>query len=248
MQTPNATRAAAAVALLACASATTLALPENASVGFDGGDPSGFIGNAFFEAAGGNPNGNARFLLESFGIELRTGGLGEPSNPAFLGDYSSFDAVTFDLDVRVDSISFFGSEVPRDLGVTLIDRDIEGPSGASGVFLPLGVISSSLTGDWTNLAYTIDDPTQETLPAGVIGFGDEDPDTFEPILPDGATFATVLAGVDEVRFTTFVPGFFFGFTNFDVRFDNVRVTVPAPATTLLLGGVGLCAMRRRRAG
>ena len=72
------------------------------------------------------------------------------------------------------------------------------------------------------------DPTQTDLPQGWGGSGDEDPNTFEPILPADRTFADVLAGVDEVVFTTFVPGFFYGFTNFDLQVDNVSVrSVPA---------------------
>ena len=41
----------------------------------------------------------------------------------------------------------------------------------------------------------------------------------------------VLAGVDTVAFTTLQPGMLFGFTDHDVRIDNVRVerTVPSPA-------------------
>ena len=56
--------------------------------------------------------------------------------------------------------------------------------------------------------------------------GDEDPVTFEPILPAGRSWTDVLAGVDRIEFTTFVPGFFFGFTNFDLSIDNVSI---APA-------------------
>ena len=204
------------------------AQPESTVVGFDGGSNGGFGGNAFFESEGGNPAGNAHFFLETFGIELRTGALGEPANPSFLGDYSAFSNIVFGVDVRVDTLQFFGNPVPHNLGVALIDRDIQGPSGASGVWYPLGVISEALTPDWTRLEVVIEDPTQAELPAGWIGFGDEDPDTFMPILPKGASFATVLASVDEVRITTFEPGFFYGFTVFDVRVDNVRVDVTSP--------------------
>ena len=208
--------------------ALVLSLPvlgqSSTSVGFDGGNDEGFIGNAFFESTGGNPGGKARHLVVNFFTSLRTGGIGEPLNPAFVGDYSASGPVTFSLDVRVDVLtSTTGLPIQRPLGIALIDRDIQGPSGPSGVFFTLGVLSSSVQSNWTTLAVTIDDPTSTTLPPGWVGFGDEDPNTFEPILPAGASFATVLAGVDSFEITGAVPGFFFGFANFDVRIDNVAV-------------------------
>ena len=220
---------------------------SSAVVGFDGGSDDGFIGNAFFEATGGNPGGNAHHIApDFFGISLRTGGMGEPSNPDFLGDYSSFSEVTFDFDIRVDTFTdFIGNPISREVGIALRDRDIQGGSGPSGVFFPLGILNQDLQDDWTNLSVTISDPTSTTLPPGVIGFGEEDPNTFEPILPAGATFATVLAGVDEFEITTFVPGFFFGPANTDLRIDNVAVTVPEPASWLMiLAGVLLLRVRR----
>ncbi len=160
---------------------------------------------------------------------LRTGGVGEPANNAFLGDYSPYTDVTISFDIRVDSLTnFLGDQIGREIGISLIDRDIMGPSGASGVFFSLGIVSAATTGDWTNLSVTIADPTQSALPAGWIGFGDEDPNTFEPILPPGATFASVLASVDEFQITGGVPGFFFTDANFDMRIDNVSITIPAP--------------------
>jgi hypothetical protein len=240
---------AAALATAALCSPFAAALAASSTfVGFDGGTDGDFAGNAYFEAAGGNPGGNAHFLIENFGIELRTGGIGEPSNPNFLGDYSAFGSVTFGVDVRVASLTFGGSQIAREIGITLIDRDVQGPDGASGVFFLLDYISRATHGDWTTLSVTIDDPTQTGLPPGWIGFGDYDPVTFMPVLPDGATFASVLAGVDEFRLTSFQPGYFYGFTNFNVRVDNLYVAVtpiPAPGALLLLAS-GLVALARRR--
>ena len=61
------------------------------------------------------------------------------------------------------------------------------------------------------------------MPAGWIGFGAEDPNTFEPILPQGSTSTSVLASVDEMWITGAVPGFFFSNAIFDVRIDNVAL-------------------------
>ena len=214
--------------------------------GFDLGSDGGFTGNAFFEPAGGNPGGNAHHLGFLFYNELRTGGVSEPANPAFLGDYSSFNDVTFSFDIKVDALTdFIGNPIVRPIGIELRDRDIQGPNGDSGVFFELPPISSNNQPVWTNLSVTIDDPTSATLPPGWIGFGDEDPNTFLPILPPGATFATVLAGVDEFRITGAVPGFFFTDADFDVRIDNVAVTVPEPVGYVLLL-TGLLAIYRRR--
>jgi len=89
----------------------------------------------------------------------------------------------------------------------------------------------------------IADPSSAALPAG---YGDEDPVTFDPILPADRTFASVLQGVDEIHFTTFVPGFCFGFTNFVTPADNRSVSVvPEPGMISTLAGVGLLALRRR---
>ena len=88
-------------------------------------------------------------------------------------------------------------------------------------------------------------PTSPTLPGRWIGFGDTDLSSFEPKLPAGATFATVLAGVDDFRITGAVPGFFFTNAFWDVQVDNISVTVPEPSSIALLalGAVGL--LRRR---
>jgi hypothetical protein len=194
--------------------------------GFDGGSSGGFTGNALFEATGGNPDGNAHHFVTAFFPSLRTGGVNEPVNSSFIGDFSGFDQVTFALDIKVDSITdFIGNQIFRPVGIMLIDRDIQGPSGPSGVYFDLAVLGSTLQPNWTHLQATIDDPTSANLPTGWIGFGDEDPVTFAPILPSGATFATVLAGVDEFHVTGAAPGFFFSNANFDVRIDNVEVEV-----------------------
>ena len=186
---------------------------------------------------------------EAHGAEYkgkRTGGLGEPANQNFLGDYSSFTDIEFSVDVKTNMLDdFIGNPIARSVGIMLIDRDIQGPDGASGVFFELGLLGVNFTPDWTTLSVTIADPTVSGLPAGWIGFGDTDPNTFEPILPPGATFASVLAGVDEFRVTGAVPGFFYTNAFWDVQVDNISVTVPAPGTALLICA-GLFAARSRR--
>ncbi|MEL7448402.1 MAG: hypothetical protein AAFN78_04290 [Pseudomonadota bacterium] len=243
-----------AIAGMLCV-ATNASAASSTTVGFDGGSDGGFIGNAFFEATGGNPDGSAHHLVQAFGVSLRTGGEGEPANDAFLGDYSQYNSVTISFDIKVNSITdFIGNELPRAIGISLIDRDVQGPSGPAGVFFEMGVVSADLTSEWTTLTAIIEDTSSIGLPNGWVGFGDEDPNTFEPILPDGATFASVLASVDQFEITTLVPGFFFTFANYDVRIDNVSIKgvaspVPLPGAVWLFGAATafLAGWRRRPA-
>lgn len=216
-------------------------------VGFDNGDPTGFGGNAFFEATGGNPGGNAHHVNDFFGQVLRTGGEGEETNAAFVGDYTASPSVTIGFDLRVDSLTdFIGNQIVREIGVSLIDRDTQGPNGAAGVFFNLGLIGANFQSDWTRMQFTIDDTSAMALPAGWVGFGDEN-ENFEPVLPAGATFASILAGVDEFQITTFVPGFFYTNSFWDMRIDNVRITrIPSPGAAALLGLAALTGSRRRR--
>ncbi|HQY89569.1 MAG TPA: hypothetical protein PK402_13030 [Tepidisphaeraceae bacterium] len=200
----------------------------------------------FERAEDGNPGAHLQVInTDTFGLNLRN-----DSNAEVLGDYTSKFAggVNLSVDIKAESIQFFGDEVGRDVAVELVDFNPEGSDYPwTSVWYNLGTIQATpAESDWQTLSVTIADPSSTSLPAGWGGYGAEDPVTFEPILPADRTFASVLASVDEVRFTTFVPGFFFGFTNFDVRYDNVTVAaVPEPATLSVLAGTGALLMRRR---
>jgi hypothetical protein len=223
------------ITLLAVAICALTTIAYGASitlVGFDGGSDGGFSGNAFIEATGGNPGGVAHHFNDSFFNDLRTGASGEPANEDFLGDYSSYASVTFSFDIKTNFLNdFMGNPIARSIGIALKDRDIMGPSGASGVFFEVGLVGVNFTGEWTTLSVTIDDPMSATLPAGWIGFGDEDPNTYAPILPAGASFASVLASVDEFDVTGAVPGFFFTNAFWDVQIDNITVTWDGSVST-----------------
>ncbi len=219
-------------------------------VGFDGGSDGGFTGNAFFETMGGNPGGNAHHSTAIFFNEIRTGGVGEPANANFLGDYSSFGQVTFSFDVKTDSLTdFLGNPILRSVGFRISNRNIQGPDGDSGVFFEadkfLGTNPNIGTPDWTTLSVTIDDPTSATLPTGWIGFGDTNA-LFEPVLPAGVTFADILANATDFAITGAVPGFFFTDAFFDVRIDNVAVTVPEPGSCVFVLTGFLALVFRRR--
>ena len=224
-----------------------LAQPFSTVVGFDGGSNDGFQGNALDVPTGGNPGCVARSVGTIEFPSLRTGGVGEPSNPAFLGDYSSFNNITFSVDAITYSLTdFIGNDSVRSIGVTLINRDIVGTDGPAGVYFELGAIASFINPEWTTYSTTIADPTSATLPSGWIGFGSTNLSTFEPQLPDGTTFADILSNVTEFQISGAVPGFFYSPLNADYAIDNISVTVPAPASAALLGLGGLAATRRRR--
>lgn len=178
--------------------------------------PEGWDGNAPIDPAGGNPDGNAHFEIESFGIRYST-----ETHPAFIGNMTPSASVTVGVDVIAHSITYLGSEVSRDVVVEFRSRALaqNGYPWAS-VWYNLGTIAAGMP--WANFSVTVT-PNSATLPAGWGGYGDEDPNTFEPRLPPGVTFADVMATVDEVEFSTFVPGNFYGFTIFDARFDNFRI-------------------------
>lgn len=231
----------AGVSALAGAQTTTVTF-DSGTEGWEGVSGSGGPGS-FIEPTGGNPGANWRTQFNDFGITLST-----RTNPAFVQDYTQFSSVTLSMDVKVNSIFFFSREVSRPWLVELRDED----AAAAGypwasVWFKFADIASDTHGDWTTLSVTIDNPMSATLPAGWGGYGAEDPVTFEPTLPDGVTFTQILAGFDEIAFTSLEPGWFFGFTDFDVQVDNIRITtVPAPMSAGALAGLGLLGARRRR--
>ena len=207
--------------LATCLVATPAALAQFPTVvGFDGGANDGFEGNFVFEAKGGNPGGNAYLpnALVNF-PDLRT-----TTNQAFLGDYSIFSEVTISFDLLVENLETLNAEqIERPIGIQFINEDFQGQFQAAGVFYELGLISSELQSDWTNLSVTFD-PNSTSLPLGWTGFGAEDPNTFEPILPENVTFADILSGVDQFSITGAVPGFFFGSVFTELRIDNITLS------------------------
>lgn len=199
------------LALLACTASA------DHTVTFDTG-PAGWSisGRDTVDAAGGNPGANLHgVLLDVFGADIRTN-----TDAAFLGDLSRYGPIRLSIDIRVHSIDFFGREVPRTLVVELRDYS-PGPYPWVSVWYELGTLTSEQP-EWATYTVDITDPSAAALPPGWGGYGDED-DLGNPRLPAGRTFASVLRGVDELAFTTFVPGYFFGFTNFDLRVDNITI-------------------------
>jgi len=208
----------ACLAALASALAAAPAL-AGVTVNFESGSAGWSVnGNENINPVGGNPGAFLdHYQFDTFGIQIRN-----DTNPDFIGDYTARGPITMSVDVKVDVIAFFGSPVSRDLIIEFVDYD-NPPAFYPYVSVWAHVGTLQPTQPWTSYSINIDNPGSVTLPAGWGGTGDEDPVTFEPRLPPNRTFASVMAGVDEVRFTTYVPGFFYGGTEFGLGVDNVSL-------------------------
>jgi hypothetical protein len=241
---------AIAALILSLTGAVAIAAPSSTTVDFSNGEggwwgmqPLNGVGGSGIDTSLGHAAPALRTVIENFGVTW-----GTSSNQFFLGDYSKLGGVTLGLDIAAQQINYFGQDVSRNLVVELRDYDNK-PADLpyTSVFYNLGSIDA--TKGWQHLSVTISDTSSALLPTGWGGYGG--PDAQGPTLPSGRTFASVLASVDEVVFTTLQPGYVYGFTNFDVAIDNVSITaVPEPSTYgMLVGGLALVGwLARRRQG
>lgn len=242
-------KALAGVALT-CMSALAMATPSTSTVDFSNGQQGWDAGPPFDGSQGvwidptlgkGTPALHT-INPETFGVHWAT-----VTNQAFLGNYGASHSLTLGIDVLVNSIMYLGGEVNRNMVVELRDYDnAYGGMPYTSVWYNLGVIGAA-QGGWQHLSVTIGDTSASALPAGWGGYGNT---IDEPSLPPGRTFADVLSGIDEISFTTFVPGYFYGYAAYDVAVDNISIStsaVPEPGSfALLAGGLGMLALTRRR--
>jgi MYXO-CTERM domain-containing protein len=225
---------------LAGVGTTTVDFNDGTTQGWEG--PQGFGGSSFVDPTHGvDGTGGLRTQFNNFGIDFYNN-----TNSAFLGDYTQYDEVTISFDLRIDQIGAF-LPVPRPFMLELRNNDL-GDAGYpwASAYLLFDWYSADSFEGFTTLSATFD-PNAVSLPTGWGGTGSEDPNTFEPTLPDGVTFADVLSGVDEIAISTILPGFFFTFDDYDVTLDNISITtVPAPSALALIGLGGIVGTRRRR--
>lgn len=213
--------------------------------GWGGTQPLDGNGGSGIDTSLGNGAPAYRTIINNFGITFSN-----TTNTDFVKDYTASGGVTFGIDVLTQQVSFFGQDVTRDLVLELRDYDNAGNGlPYTSVWYTIGTLDASV-GGWQHYSVTIDDTSALGLPSGWGGYGAELPDG-TPYLPADRSFASVLAGVDEIAFTTYKPGYMYGFTDFDVAVDNISVSaVPEPGTyAMLVAGLGLIGFvaRRRKA-
>lgn len=192
------------------------AAAQTTVVTFDAGW-EGWNAAAKIEATGGNPGAHPHFFIQSTSI-----GIGTDTHPDFIGDHSAHENVTIGIDVKTESLtSTTGNPLTRSLVVDFRSYSLAAPGGVwASVWIELTELETGQ--DWAT--YTVSfDPNQTTLPPGWGGSGAKDPETGELTLPEGVTFADVMANVEEIEFTTAVPGYFYAFSDFNVRMDNLRI-------------------------
>ncbi len=149
---------------------------------FDDGDTMGWTGPAgsggatVIEPTGGNPTWNMRTIFNDFGITFWNN-----TNTDFIQDLTQFESVTFSIDIKVNSIVFWGTPVSRPFLVDLRDYDAgQGGYPWSSVWFKFDDIDAVEYGEWTTLSVTIDNPQSTEMLPGWGATGPEDPETHEP--------------------------------------------------------------------
>lgn len=174
----------------------------------------------------GQGNMFMRTIDETFGVQYWNN-----TNQSFLGDYSPYESVTLSVDVQIDKIDttnlpdgFTSIPLTRSLVLELRNNTYaDGFFDYASVFFVIETnLSSANYPDFITLGVTFD-PNAIELPAGWGGFGGSD-DANGPVLPAGATFADIVANVDEVVFTTLVPTEFYLLNFFEFSVDNFSIT------------------------
>lgn len=196
---------------------------------------------------GGNPGNYMGVpLTDLWGVELRN----EDATTPLLGDLTRHGGpLQVAADVRVFTLNnFFGGPVPPGafpLVLEFVDYGDPDDFTDNASVYTIGAGLPAIEDGWQRMQFDVPDPTMTDLPAGWGGTGAEDPNTFEPILPAGRTYRSVLESVDEVRLTTFQPGYFYTSNFWEMGFDNVWAGVVPEPTSALLALVALAALRRR---
>lgn len=162
--------------------------------------------------------------LDFWGITLAN-----ETAPELLGDLTRHggEYLSLELSVRVSRFdNFFGEPMDpslRPLVLQLIDvGNSSDPADDVSVYF-VGEGCPRQGEQWRTRRFRIPLYGHEALPAGWSGTGDEDPTTFEPRLPPGRTYGSVIRSVDRAQVTTLQPGYFYAPSFWEAGFDSVLV-------------------------
>jgi probable HAF family extracellular repeat protein len=180
--------------------------------GWEGWNASG--SNTTIVSTGGNPGSHASTDENLYDLAYWVDDIMSTGSP-FIGNLAQHESITFSVDVKVQSIAVNGTEVTRPLIIGFRKFG----SNAS-VWHVLGELHAGQ--EWTTYSVTVD-PRSTSLPQGWGGTGADDPDTGGPVLPNGVTFASVMADVNETALYGTIPYQSNDAADFKVRIDNLRI-------------------------
>jgi hypothetical protein len=220
-------------AIFACCGLAMAAATTSAQVlldeGFENGQANGWeaTGGSTLLGAGGNPGW---YMGVPYGdwywLTLSTESAGNP----LIGNLSRHGGA---LEVSVDALvlqlhNWFNE--PMDPGNFPVVFQFTHAADPTISVYWIGPGMPAVANGWTTITCEIPDPTSTTLPPGWGGTGDEDPNTYEPILPPGYTYASVMANIGNFRVTTAQPGYFYIPSWWEAGFDNIKVSLAGGAT------------------
>ncbi len=231
--------------LLSAACTGALANPKTTLVDFSG-DTHGWIGSQNFPFGGTTiDSGITPTDALHANVEIPTLTFAT-RDAAFTGNYGTSKTITISFDVYTKEINFFGTDVTRPFVLQLRDFDTPPPgSPFSSVWYKLGDLDASKP--FQHFSVTIANTKSKGLPAGWSGTGAVD-ENGQAELPSDRTFKNILASVDQLVFTSAMPGMGFEEAQFNVAIDNISISaVPEPGQgAMLAGGLALLAWAARR--
>ncbi len=160
------------------------------------------------------------------------------SDPAFIGDFTQKGEVRISIDMDVNFYDFFGwtGWIPvdeyREVAIELRDYDnpyTDPDTGYSWPWKAVQFMAGYLPhrdNGWVTYYADVTDVNSDEVPAGWVGYGGpENPDNYMPQLPPDTTWSEFLKGVDEVRITSSVFGWFYSLDfAHNLNGDNISIS------------------------